>query len=358
MKIKSALLVFFHGKSNAGGTERVVQYLEEYLISKELQTEIIDEARLLNTTLGKWYKKLFNHKHFAKRKPIYMARFASAYLWWRKRRDRLMFTNGETAPFYPVDFVMNHGCYYKMELDYGWPAHPMGRVANLQRLGCLYGKEIVTVAEKVKEELVQYYKVPASKIDVVSNPVNSDYFKPLPKEKSAVKNIVYIGRLEPGKGLKELQALAEIIEKTDGWHLLIASNNAHNTALFSSFKRTTVKVGLTIENINEEAYSKADLVIYPSHSESFGMVTIEALSAGVPIVATAVGIIPALLERAFPGVYLLPKFEDESILKTFDEMIRQFDTTIDRQALHDLIKMEFGIPGFRKRLDTIIGERL
>jgi glycosyltransferase involved in cell wall biosynthesis len=358
MKHRRALLVFFHGKSNAGGTERVVQYLDEYLIDKGLETIIIDEVFLMNTSVGRWYKKIFNFKHFAKRKRIYLARFASAYLWLNKRKDTLVFSNGESVPFYPVDFVMNHGCYHTMELDYGRTKPKLSRTANLQRLGCVRGKEIVTVAEKVKEDLITHYKVPASKIKVVSNPVNSDYFLPLKKEKTDIKTIVYIGRLEVGKGLKNLQLLAKIIKQTDGWRLLIASNNNSNSELFSDYENTNVKVSLTIENINEEAYSKADLVFYPSLSESFGLVTIEALSTGVPVVATAVGIVPDLLERSFPGVYLLPKFEDDSILEYFKNIIDTFTETIDREALHELVKNEFGIPGFRKNMDKAIGNLL
>ena len=41
-----ALLVFFNGKSNAGGAERMVQYLEDWLLSRGLLCEIVDEEKL------------------------------------------------------------------------------------------------------------------------------------------------------------------------------------------------------------------------------------------------------------------------------------------------------------------------
>src|ERR1700748_3628169 len=304
--VKSALLVFFNGKSNAGGAERMVQYLDDYLQSKGVSTKMLDEAFLMNTFLGRRYKKLFHFRHFAKRKSIYLARFASAYLWFHKKKGQLVFSNGESTPFFPVDFVMNNGCYHRMELDYGRTKPKLSRISNLQRLSCLYAGTVITVAEKVKDDLVKYYHIPETKIKVVTNRVDSNYFRPLPKADKHIKTVAYIGRLENGKGLKCLLELAAIIEQSEDWRLLIACNNSSGTALFERYKHTEIKIGLGFENINAEAYSKADLIFYPSHSESFGMVTIEALSAGIPIIATPVGVVTDLAKRSFPGVHILP----------------------------------------------------
>lgn len=355
---KTALLIFFNGKSNAGGAERMVQYLEEYLISKNVSTKIIDEAFLMNTFFGHWYKKLFNYKHFSKRKSIYLARFASAYLWLYKKKGQLVFSNGESTPFFPVDFVMNNGCYHRMELDYGRTKPKLSRISKLQKTSCKYAKNIITVAEKVKGDLVKYYNIPEAKIEVITNRVDSNYFLPLPKESNAIKTVAYIGRLEEGKGLGSLLKLAEIIEESDNWQLLIACNNPSKIELFSKYKRTKIKVGLSFSNINKEAYSKADLIFYPSHSESFGMVTIEALSAGIPVIATPVGIVTDLAKRSFPGIHILPEKIDENILKHFNNIVDTFAQTINRKVLHEMIKEEFGISTYHKRLDEVIGLKI
>ncbi len=352
-KVKKVLLVFFNGKSNAGGAERMVLYLEEYLQSRGFETEIIDEHHLLNTFFGKQFKRIFNHRHFSKRKAIYMGRFTSAYLWSRKLSNHMVISNGESTPFFPVDFIINQGCYHVMERDYGRKEEKLSRIAKLQRLACTIARQVITVTEKVKNDLVVNYRIPAEKITIVSNRVDTNFFKVLPREITGKKTVLCAGRLEVGKGLVNLQKLADIIEKSTDWKLLIACNNSTNVELFSHLKNTEVKIGLGMHNINAEAYSKADLVFFPSLSESFGMVTIEALSAGVPVVGNPVGILPLLAARNFPGVHVFEGMK-EDILNDFTDIVDGFRAGVDRHELHAQVEEEFGIPSYRKSWDNII----
>lgn len=59
-----------------------------------------------------------------------------------------------------------------------------------------------------------------------------------------------------------------------------------------------------------EAYAAADLLVLPSHGETYGMVVTEALAHGVPVLATAVGGVPEALGRApdgaLPGLLVPP----------------------------------------------------
>lgn len=356
-KPKKALLVFFNGKSNAGGAERMVLYLEKYLISRGLKTEIIDEQLLLNTAGGKLFKKIFKYRHFLKRKPIYMARFTSAYLWTRKRSSQIIISNGESTPFFPVDFVISQGCYHTMEKAYGRQSDAFSRIAKLQQRGLKLAKQVITVNKKVWKDLVNVYGIDEAKISLVANRVDTNYFKPLTRQQATYKTVLYAGRLENGKGLDVIIKLAHIIEQREDWRLLIACNNPGNTEFFKGLIHTQIKIGLQLENINQEAYSKADIVIFPSLYESFGMVTIEALAAGVPVIGTPVGIIPEMVEINYPGVHVLEPFNDEQILRVFDNIINIFKT-VDRDALYERIKEEFGIASYRQRLDEVMSKRL
>lgn len=350
-KISKVYLVFLNGKSNAGGAERMVHYLDEYLISKNIQTEIIDEDVLKNTFVGKLYWKLFNRRHFEKRRAKYIARFATAFLWLKYNSNKIVISNGEPTAYYPTDLVISHGCYHKMELDYGRKESKLSRVAKLQMKACKMAKKIIAVEDNVKQDLIEYYGIHPDKISVVPNCIDKTNFYPIKKNSTAFKTIAFIGRLEYGKGIAELQELAKLVELQENWKLLIACNNTYNTELFTNLKNTELLVGLTIDNINELAYSKASIVFYPSYSESFGMVTIEALACGRPIAGNAVGILPKLAAEKHPGAYLLPKNIDETIFAFFDYCIED-SKKFSPEEIHEMAMQKFGIESYFKQMDS------
>ncbi|QLC66927.1 glycosyltransferase family 4 protein [Flavobacterium sp. LPB0248] len=350
IKASKVYLVFLNGKSNAGGAERMVHYLDEYLKSRNILTEIIDEDRLKNTFIGKLYWKLFNKRHFEKRRAKYIAQFTTVFLWLNYRSNRLVISNGEPTAYYPTDYVISHGCYHKMELDYGRKDARLSRVAKLQMIACKNAQKIIAVEDNVKKDLIEYYGINENKVSVVPNCIDKTNFYPIKKPSTNFKTVIYIGRLEYGKGISELQELARLVEQQNDWRLLIATNNPCNTELFKNLNHTEILVGLTIDNINELAYSRADIVFYPSYSESFGMVTIEALACGRPIAGSAVGILPKLVKDKQPGAYLLPKQIDENIFQFLDHCIED-SKKISPEKIHEMTMKKFSVEFYFEQMD-------
>ncbi|HVI44632.1 MAG TPA: glycosyltransferase family 4 protein [Chitinophaga sp.] len=161
MKPGKVFLVSFSGKSQAGGVERIVYYLDEYFQGKGRRTKLIDETYLVkHTLLGRLFKMLFRHHHFRKRREVYMARYTSAYLWLHKRRNDLVITQGESAPFFPVDFNFIHGCYHLMERAYWRKEEHLSRISRLQQRNCMSARQVITVSSNVKQDIVRWYGVP------------------------------------------------------------------------------------------------------------------------------------------------------------------------------------------------------
>jgi glycosyltransferase involved in cell wall biosynthesis len=358
MAAKKAILISFNGKSNAGGVERVVYYLDEYFHSRGIDTKIIDESYLVNHTwFGRLFQQLFRFRHFKKRKAIYLARYTSAFIWLTKRSTHVVISQGESVPFYPADFVFIHGSYHCMEVAYGRKDPRLSRVAALQQRSCRIARQVIAVSAKVKQDLVTYYGIDAGKIITQHNCVDTARFYPVKKTPSERRTLLYVGRLVKEKGLTALQQLAAVIEQSAGWQLLIACNETADTAFFSGFSHTTVKTGLDISNIASEAYAFADLLIVPSMFEGFELVTLEALSAGIPVTGTQVGAISELQERGYPGVYLLPDiaYNNPAILSHFDRVITGFHSSTDPQTIHQQVTEEFGIDEYMKKMDAILG---
>lgn len=347
---KKITLVFLNGISNAGGAERMTFYLYQYFISKEYDVNILNEEKLKNTFLGKLYWKIFRIKRFEKRRLKYIARFTTFYLWLTSA-NRIVISNGEPTAYYPTDVVISHGCNHKMELDYGKVDDKFTRTSKLQKKACKNAKKIIAVAESVKNDLINFYKINDSKITVIPNCIDPQYFYPISKEKTPYRTVVYIGRLEIGKGLKELIELSKEIESNIDWKLIIVSNNSTNTEMFDNLQNTKILIDVDVDKINEVGYSKSDIVYYPSHSESFGMVTIEALSSGRPIVGNSVGILPELVNQKFPGTYLLPKEENDNLLNFLYNCIIDSEK-FTAEEIHQRAKKQFSIDAYFKDLDA------
>lgn len=347
---KKVTLVFLNGISNAGGAERMTFYLYQYFCAKGYDANILNEEKLKNSFLGKLYWKIFRIKHFEKRRLKYIARFTTFYLWLTSA-NRMVISNGEPTAYYPTDLVISHGCYHKMELDYGKADNKFTRTSKLQKKACENAKKIIAVAESVKNDLINFYKINGAKITVIPNCIDTQYFYPTSKEKTPYRTIIYIGRLEVGKGLKELIELSKNIESSVDWKLIIVSNNSVNAEIFNNLKNTEILVDIDVDRINELGYSKADIVYYPSHSESFGMVTIEALSCGRPIVGNSVGILPELVNQKFPGSYLLPKEENANLLDFIHNCIIDSEK-YTAEEIHQKAKEKFSIDAYYKDLDT------
>lgn len=360
MEPRKVWLISFNGKSYAGGVERVVYYLDEYLHSRGIETKLIDEDYLIHHTLfGGLFNQLFRYKHFRKRKMLYLARYTSALLWLTRKRGRVVISQGESVPFFPVDVTFLHGSYHCMEVAYGRTAPGLSRMAALQQRACKVAKLVVAVAAEVKEDLINYYQTAAHKIVVLNNCVDATKFHPFEKKDTTRRTLLFVGRMEGPKGMDVLLKLAPVIEQSAQWQLLIVCNHSPNSAAFKGLAHTTVKEGLLIDNIGPEAYALADMLILPSKFEGFGLVVIEALSAGIPVIGNPVGAIQELSKRSFPGVYLLREKDretpDAGTLAYFDQILDAFTAAIDPETLHQQVAAEFGIETYFEQLDTILG---
>jgi glycosyltransferase involved in cell wall biosynthesis len=155
---------------------------------------------------------------------------------------------------------------------------------------------IVAVTETEREQL-RCLGVPDSKIRVVPNPIDLDEFKEPCTPGSFRRRhgvdgqplIVFLGKITPRKRVDlVVRAFAHV--RREAAHLVIAGNDmgggAEARALAASLgvlARCTF-TGLLRGRDRLEALADADVVVYPSQDEIFGLVPLEALLAGTPVV--------------------------------------------------------------------------
>lgn len=129
----------------------------------------------------------------------------------------------------------------------------------------------------------------------------------------AGKRVVFVGSLVRQKGVDVLlRAFKKVSAKHGDAELLVAGDGEERRGLEKMSRELGVKMTLLgYENLKKVLAESAVLVL-PSRAEGFGLVLLEAMSAGVPVVATNVGGIPEIIENEKNG--LLVEKEDAAAL--------------------------------------------
>ena len=167
---------------------------------------------------------------------------------------------------------------------------------------------IVAATTVERAHLVQHYGADPSRIAVIPCGVDTNLF--LPGDQAAARaalglddrpRLLYVGRLAPIKGLETLlDAMARLRAAGTQVHLSIVGGdadeplNGHEGALRARLARldlggTVTFVGAQPQERLRAWYVAADATVLPSHYESFGMVALEAMACGIPVVASRVG---------------------------------------------------------------------
>jgi D-inositol-3-phosphate glycosyltransferase len=160
---------------------------------------------------------------------------------------------------------------------------------------------VIAATDRGRQEVERFYSAAPGMVSIVPCGVNMALFHPVQRELARArlglgkeKVILFVGRLDPLKGLERL---LEAMPKLNARLIVIGGDESSRgeiaklTALSSSLGiqdkidlRGTVK-----QDELPYYYSAADVCAVPSYYESFGLVPLEALSCGVPVVAADVG---------------------------------------------------------------------
>ena len=204
---------------------------------------------------------------------------------------------------------------------------------------------IVAATPAEQAQLHWLYGNRSNKEVVVPPGVDLDKFKPLPKEAAKAhvgipvhdRSILFVGRIEPLKGVDTLlQAMALIQERYptvvrnvnvtiiggDPWandpdlemkrlQALREQLGIHDIVTF---------IGARDQNELPYYYAAAEIVVMPSHYESFGMVALEAMASGTPVIASEVGGLAFLVQDGENGFHV-PSRDPETLAERIYELL-------------------------------------
>lgn len=212
---------------------------------------------------------------------------------------------------------------------------------------------IVVASAHEKGQLIRLYGAADRRVAVIPCGVNLDRFHPIDKATARAaldlppeRDIVlFVGRLEPLKGLEILiDALAELEDSTP--ELVIVGGDQRASSYVAGLKAQAERAGIGgrvrfAGAVPQESlpayYSAADVCVVPSYYESFGLVALEAMACGTPVIASRVGGLTGTIRDGESG-YLIPwrcpqPFADKiDLLLTNDELRRALSAAAVERA--------------------------
>lgn len=196
-------------------------------------------------------------------------------------------------------------------------------------------KYLIFPSKFISEELDELFHVPfKGKRWVMTNPIDTSRYYPIPKDEARSKIgisdngsvILFVGNLMKKKGIYTLVEAAAILrDKGVQCRILIVGDGEERKKLEEFIKAKSVEAIVSLEGLKYLPellyyYNAADLFVMPSTSESWGLVYVEAMSCGIPVIGTNVTAIPEVISSDEYG-FRVPLHDSTALADTIQKAL-------------------------------------
>lgn len=236
-------------------------------------------------------------------------------------------------------------------------AHPARRSRYERTLAAAQG--VMAVSATLAGELQARFPKHAAKITIMPNAVPLAHFQPAPPDARVADQLVFVGRRKETKGIEVLLAATAIAQATRPSITLRLLGRAADDATEARWRSLSRELGIEDVVAFEDAVDRgtiasalagASLFVHPSPRETFGVVAVEALASGTPVVATDSGGVTEIMGPEPDRVGAVVERDDPlalaaAIIATLDRR-----ATFDPVALRASVERRFGAEYVAERL--------
>ena len=187
------------------------------------------------------------------------------------------------------------------------PDRPPAQIA-MQRAAYGFAHKVVANSRAAANRLI-FERVPSRKIAVVPNGLDCDRVPPRPP-RATLRKVVVVANLRPEKGHDVLiDAAVDVLRRFPDARFEIVGGGPDLAPLLARAEARRVLHAFTFLGQRDDVAARlaaADIFVLPSRSEAFPNAVLEAMAAGLPIVASRVGGLCELIEEGTTGLLVPP----------------------------------------------------
>jgi glycosyltransferase involved in cell wall biosynthesis len=358
-----------------GGAERVVLSLIEHINNDLFDLipiiftvpSLIDSVffKHLDKTGKKYYKVYVNNYKIKYLNPF--VNIIDTYKLFKKHKFDLIHTHGYRADVLGIFLAKIMGLP-AITTCHGFISNDLQLTLynRLDRFMLRFARKIIAVSPGLKSDLVGS-GIEESRITMVQNAVNGSYADESFAQNRQAKRLYcgltekdfvvgYVGRLSEEKGIRYLidaiamQNRSELLSK-----LLIIGEGSQRKELESLVKKANIEDNVIFAGFQsdiEKWLPAMDVFVLPSLTEGTPMSLLEAMAYGIPVVASAVGGVPQVIDSGKNGILISPgkpkDIKDAVILLYTNEDLRM---RFSREA-RKKIKLKYNIEDWVRKIEA------
>ena len=207
---------------------------------------------------------------------------------------------------------------------------------------------VITVSEASKRDILRYFRVPESRIDVIYNAIDARFWEQPPDdEMERVRQryqldapfVLYAGNIKPHKNLERLIDAFHLLRQERGdlrdVRLLIIGDEISK---YATLRRAVHRhklhkhvrfFGFVPDQTLAALYRLAAAFVFPSLYEGFGLPPLEAMASGTPVITSNVSSLPEVVGDA---ALLIDPYEPQAIADAMRRVLTEPDLRTDLRA--------------------------
>lgn len=236
---------------------------------------------------------------------------------------------------------------------------------------------VVAVSQGMKRDVINLYNIPEDRVKVIYNGIDPDFYTPT-FDKTILQKwnidasrpfVLFVGRITRQKGISQLIQAIPHIDKNAQIVLCAGAPDTQELAnecqnLINEIQQTRDGV-IWIQEMMPHSelrvlYSHATVFATPSLYEPFGIINLEAMSCGTPVVGSAVGGIPEIIIDGETGFLVPLKAKSASNFDPLDpkEFQMQFANKLNTILTNPSLAQKMGIESRKRAINVFSWESI